>query len=119
MYGLPVDFDASRLVGCTLEQVSFSENTVHLSFSNDASITIESCFAHSAHDDLGDAERSRVPVRESRLMQLLGESIDSAHASAEGTLSLRFTNGQVFACFDDTSQYEAYRLKLGEEEIIV
>ena len=119
MYGLPVDFDASRLIGCTLEQVSFSENTVHLSFSNDASITIESCFAHSAHDDLRNDERSRVPVRESRLMQLLGESIESAHASAQGTLRLGFTNGHILACFDDTSQYEAYRLKLGDEEIIV
>ena len=119
MYGLPPGFDTSRLLGCALEQVSFSENTVHLSFTNDVSITIESCFAHSRHGGLGDVERTRVPVRESQLMQLLGESVESAHASADGTLRLRFTNGHVLACFDDSPQYEAYRIKLGEEEIIV
>ena len=119
VYGLPQGFDSSRLIGCVLEQVSFSENTVHLSFTNDVSITIESCFVHSTQDDFSDVERSRVPVRDSHLMQLLGESVDSAHASADGTLSLRFTNGHVLACFDDTPGYEAYRIKLGEEEIIV
>jgi|WetSurMetagenome_2_1015567.scaffolds.fasta_scaffold42537_2 hypothetical protein len=119
MYGLGPWFDSSRLVGCTLEQVSFSQNTVDLSFSNDVSITIESCYVHSTPGDLGDAERTCLPVRESRLMQLLGESIETAYASAEGTLSLKFTNGHGFACFDDTPQYEAYRLKLGGEEIIV
>ena len=119
MYGLPAGFDPSRLVGCTLEQVSFSANTVHLSFNNDVSITIESCFAHSTHGDVVDAERTRVPVRESRLMQLLAASVESVHGSVEGTLSLKFTNGQALACYDDTPQYEAYRLKLGEEEIIV
>jgi hypothetical protein len=99
--------------------VSFSVNTVHLSFSNDVSITIESCFAHSTHGDLDRSERERPPIRESRLMQLVGESIESAQASSDGTLSLKFTNGQILACYDDTALYEAYRLKLGEEEIIV
>jgi hypothetical protein len=119
MYGLPPGFDTTRLVGCVLEQVSFSGNTVHLSFSNAVSITIESAFAHAVHGDLVHAPMTRIPVRESRLMELLGESIVSAQGSEEGTLSLIFTNGQALACVDDNPQYEAYRLKLGEEEIIV
>jgi hypothetical protein len=118
MYGLPTGFATSRLLGCTLELVSFSENTVHLSFDKDVSITIESCFTHSLESD-SSGERTRLPVRESRLMELLGKSIASAHASAEGTLTLLFTNGQSLACFDDTPEYEAYRIKLGDEEIIV
>ena len=119
MYGLPEEFDASRLVGCVLEQVSFSVNTMHLSFSNDVSITIESCFAHSTYRDLSSAKRIRIPVRQSSVMQLLGESITSAHATSDGTLILKFANGQALACFDDTSQYEAYRIMLGKEEIVV
>lgn len=119
MYGLDPGFDASRLVGCTLELVSFSENTVHLSFSDEFSITIVGCYQHLTHGDSRDTERTCLPIRESRLMELLGESIETAHASPEGTLSLRFTNGQSLACFDDTPRYEAYRLKIGEEEIIV
>ena len=113
MYGLPSGFDASRFVGCMLEQVSFSVNTIHLSFSKNASITTESCFAHSLPGEACDSGRAHVPVCDSRLMQLLGESIECAEASSDGTLSLRFANGHRLVFYDDTPQYEAYRIRLG------
>jgi hypothetical protein len=119
MYGLPEGFDASRFVGCTLEQVSFSANTVHLSFDNDISITIEASFTHSMPGDTDRSERSSLPILESRLMQLVGQSIQAAQASSDGTLTLTFGNGQALVCYDDTPQYEAYCLKLGDDEIIV
>lgn len=119
MYRFPTGFDTSRLFGCVLEQVSFSANTIHLSFGNDVSITIESCFAHSTGGDLDRSDQEHLPIRESRLMQLVGESIESAQASPDGTLSLKFSNGHALASYDDAPQYEAYRLNLGEEEIIV
>lgn len=119
MYGLPIGLDVSCMVGCTLEQVSFSVNTVHLSFSKDVSITIEACFMHSIPGDAGGSKPTQVPLHESRLMQLAGESIESAQASADGTLSLTFTNGHRLVIYDDTPQYEAYRIRLGGEEIIV
>jgi len=117
MYGLPTAFDASRFVRLTLEQVSFTINTVHLSFSDDVSITLESSFEHLAKD--GKPRRLAVPVTESQLMQLLGESVESAHASTDGTLSLRFGDGQALTCYDDAPMYEAYRLRFGDEEIVV
>lgn len=123
MYGLPPGFNALRLIGCKLEQVSFSVNTVHFSFSNDVSndvsVTTESCYTHSAPGDAGNAVLTRVPVRESRLMQLLGESIESAGASTDGTLTLTFTNGHRLVFHDDTPQYEAYRIRIGNDEFIV
>lgn len=119
MNGLPSGFDSSRLVGCTLEQLSFSVNTVHLSFSSDVSITIEAYFSHSIPGDAGGSKPTQVPLRESRLMKLAGESIESAQASSDGTLRLTFTNGQRLVFYDDTPEYEAYRIRLGEEEIVV
>lgn len=119
MYGLASEFDASRLVGCTLENVSFSVNTVHLSFAKDVAITIEACFMHSIPGEVGGSKPMRVPLRESRLMQLAGESIDSAQATLDGTLSLTFSNGHRLELYDDTPQYEAYRLRLGQDEIVV
>lgn len=119
MYRLPSDFDPARLVGCALEQVSFSQNTVHLAFSGNVSITIESCFQHSTRGAPGNAERTSLPVRESRLMLLLGQLIESAHVSEDGTLTLKFADGQTLSCFDDTPQYEAYKIKFGDEEIVV
>ena len=119
MYGLPSGFDTSRFVGRTLEQVSFSANTVHLTFDEDVSITIESSLAHWTGEDVDHSNRITIPVSESRLMQLVGESISSVDASADGTLTVWFSNGHAIACYDDTPMYEAYRLRFGDEEIVV
>lgn len=117
MYGLPTEFDASRFARLTLEQVSFTVNTIHLSFSENVSITIESSYEFL--DWNGDARRQTVPVNDSRLMQLLGKSVESARASNDGTLILCFGNGQTLTCYDDTPMYEAYIIRFGVEEIIV
>jgi hypothetical protein len=41
VYGLPKDFDGSMFIGRTVELISFSVNTIHISFDGDVSITIE------------------------------------------------------------------------------
>lgn len=46
MYALPTDLDLSGFIGKTLEQVSFSVNTIHMAFEDGFSITLESSFAH-------------------------------------------------------------------------
>lgn len=115
MYGLPATFDASRLQGAVLELVCFSENTVSLSFSREVAITIESCFMHSDQDGYGNGQQVDVPVSDSRLMQLLGASILSASADADGTLRLKFSNGQTLVVLDDCPTYEAYKINIGDE----
>ena len=119
MYGLPNGFDGSRLVGCRLVQVAFSANTVHFAFSDSASITVESSFSYMTAGDAAPPEMTHLPVRSSRVMQLVGEAIRSASASVDGTLTIVFASGQTLIIYDDTPLYEAYRLKIGQEEIIV
>lgn len=119
MHGFPSGFEASRFVGRVLEEVAFSANTVHLSFDASVSITIESSFAHWARQDAGLRNVTEVPVTESRLMQLIDASVESAVAADDGTLTLNFSNGQSFECYDDTPMYEAYHIMFGDEEIHV
>ena len=120
MYGLPKDFDGSMFVGRTVGLVSFSVNTIHISFDGDISITLESSFEHR----LGTEEPAQVcvqevPVEESRLMQLTGRSVESVEANVDGTLTLHFDGGHILPCFDDSPQYASYRITHGNLEIYV
>lgn len=117
MYGLSSTFDTSCFIGLTLEQVSFTENTIHFSFSGKVSITLESSFEH--HTKAGKSVQGNVPLLESQLMELVGESIESVNASSNGTLTLRFADGQMLVCLDDSSEYESYQLNFDDEEVVV
>ncbi len=119
MYGVPKDFDSSRLIGCVLDVVSFSVNTVHFAFSDDVSITVESCFRHSSAVLPNDPVVVHVPVSESNLMQLLGAKIEAVNLTTEGSLILLFDNGHCLDLIDDSTSYEAYRIRIGAEEIVV
>lgn len=116
MYGLPENFDPLCFVQKTLEQISFTANTMHLSFCDDVSITVESCFVYSSGRN---TERTCVPVQVSGVMQLIGESVTNAAKDSKGSLVLIFSNGHSFTCLDDTKMYESYRLRFGGEEIVV
>ena len=118
MCGLPSDFDASIFVGRTLEQVSFSANTIDFSFGRDLSITIEGSFTHKTLDD-EDPQKERVPVMYSKLMRLTQKSVRFAEAVREGLLILSFEDGQVLSCFDDSPNYESYRISHGDVEHII
>jgi Family of unknown function (DUF6188) len=120
MYGLPEGFDGSMFIGRTAELVSFSANTIHISFDGDVSITLQSSFEHRLGTEKPDeACVQRVPVEESRLMQLAGRTVEAVEANTDGTLALRFTGGHVLRCFDDSPNYESYRIAHGTDEIYV
>jgi hypothetical protein len=119
MYKLPTDFDGAFFLGKTLEFVTFSENTVSLIFNESVSITVESCLEHRGEPDLPPPVIQKVPVSESRLMQLLGHSIRRATGDEKGTLEVVFDNGHVVRIYDDPPCYESYSIFNGEQRIIV
>jgi hypothetical protein len=121
MYAIPEDFDVTIFVGKTLEQVSFTTNTLTFSFDDDVGIAVESEVWHAGHDDQGDRwlERSPIPVKQSKLMYLLGSSIASVAVDGRATLVLQFANGHTLRCVEDTDQYECYHLRIGDDEIHV
>lgn len=119
MYGLPEDFDPTGFVGRSVEIVSFTANTVHLAFDGDYSLTVESSFEHRSKGCSNQPARFEVPVRDSGLMSLIGRPVVSAEVDKPGTLCLQFDDGQMFRCFDDSEEYESYKVNCGGTEIIV
>ena len=119
MYGLPKDFNGDFFVGRTLEAVMFTENTVHLAFDNDVSVTIESSLQHvtSQAGELSDPQA--VPLRHSRLMELTGHRVLNAADAGSGTLRLQFDNDHVVNIFDDTESYESYSISHNGTAIFV
>ena len=119
MYGLPEDFNPTGFIGRTVEIVSFTANTLHLGFDGGYSLTVESSFEHGHEGHGAQTLRFGVPVTDSGLMSLVGRSVVAAKAEKPGTLYLRFADGQAFRCFDDSEEYESYRVNCGRTEIIV
>ena len=118
MYGLPETFDGSFFIGCRLEIISFTETTICLGFGNNISVTVSSSFQHCIPNEK-DPEIQQVPLSSSHLMQLVGQSVEAVNAEQQGTLTLRFNEGHIFRCFDDTGNYECYQITHGNEEIYV
>jgi len=116
MYGLPEDFDGSFFVGCVLEIVSYTANSIFLGFGNEVSITSESSYECRFVGDEEYVETQRPPVAFSRLMQLVGHRVASVDVEQQGTLVLHFDGGHVFRCFDDQAGYESYQIAHGKEE---
>lgn len=119
MYGLPEGFDGAFLVGRVLEIVSYTSNSMILGFDSRVSITVESSFEFGAAMGEALAERQRIPVPSSNLMQLVGKSVNAVETDRDGTLTLRFPGGYFFRCFDDQPDYESYRIAHGDEEIYI
>ena len=118
MYGLPSGFSVSLLIGHRLEIVSFSENTVFCGFDRDVSITILSSFLHTWKGQ-PPGHPQRVPVSESRIMQIIGSTIVLAESTAAGTLMMEFENRHVLVLYDDSDIYESYIVRIGSFEIVV
>ena len=133
MYGLPPDFDYSIFPGKRVYAVCFYEFGIYINFEEGLSIAIDGSYSHQissanvrqawwrawASLSAEDAEVFRVPVTESKLMQLTGKIVESAEAEDPNTLLVRFTDGQVLKCFDDTKWYECFRIIYNGKETIV
>src|SRR5262245_33308849 len=100
MYGLPEDFDGMFLLGRELEQICFTKNQVSLHFGEQIEITIEGSFSYEEAPRAITAVVSRLPLRQSDLMKLLGAVVSGVRGTREGTLQLDFDNGHRLSCFD-------------------
>jgi hypothetical protein len=118
MYGLPPDFDFTVFAGRRLEQICFAEYQINLHFDGEVGIGVESTFSY----DSGRRQPTQVvevPVTTSDLMGLLGHQVSEAREEKAGTLVLVFDNDHTLRIFDDSREYESYRVWVGQKEIIV
>ncbi|MBL7214500.1 MAG: hypothetical protein ISS71_02345 [Phycisphaerae bacterium] len=113
MYGLPVNFDGALLIGQIREMVCFVQYQIYLHFDEEITITIEGSFSYQSEGDIS------MPVRESDPMKLLGISISEVRGDTNGTLNLTFSNGETLKIYDDSQQYDSYRITYNDNDIIV
>jgi len=118
MYGLPVGFDASVFVGRKLDQLSFSENTLHLIFDSEISITVLSSISFQKGGASAE-QRFEVPIGSTDLMMLLGRVVQRASAERSGRLILEFDGAYALTFEDDSDAYESYHIQIGDKRTIV
>ena len=117
MYGLPVDFDASFLIGRTLEQVCFTANQVIFNFDAGVRIVVEAAFS-VALQGATSLRIVEVPCSDSDVMRLLERRISDASGSRDGTLTVTFVD-EVLAIYDNSREYESYQIWQGDTVLYV
>ena len=113
MYGLPADFDSGIFVGRTLEMVCFAVNLFGLHFGKDIFVQVNGEYSLQM-DPQSEPEIIEVPEFHAGLTKLLEQTISNASATRDGTLTLHFSGGAVFTCYDRTPGYESYEISIGE-----
>jgi hypothetical protein len=117
MYKLPQDFSGAFFVGERLELICFSINQMTLHFSNDIAITLEGSFSFCCSAQQPVLEN--FPVTSSGIMSLLDKKVVDVFCNEESLLRLIFEQGYVFECYDSSPNYESYKIRYKNTEIIV
>jgi hypothetical protein len=121
MYGLPKDFDGSRLIGRFLEQICYGLHQIQLRFDQRLTISVESAFLY-CDPSMREPKRINIPgepAMQSDLLHLLHHTIVKAWGEDEGTLALEFDNHHILRCLEKDGPYESYQISMGEQLIIV
>jgi hypothetical protein len=114
MYGVPADLDLGFLHGAELIQVCLGLQQVQFHFHPAGSVYVEGGW------ELFDAGGARLdgqhygPHRPPyQLHRLLGRRVVGSEVSAPDWFALRFEGGEVLKVFDDSPQYESFRIQPG------
>ncbi len=116
MHGLPKDFDVSVFVGNELIQICFAINLMSVHFEKRIRITSEGSFGYSLSLENKDVIY-QVPVQDCEILELIGHVVTAAAVEGSGGLRLRFDNGHSLIFYDDSPNYEAYHIQVGDKEI--
>jgi hypothetical protein len=115
----PPESVVQKLQGQVLDVVSYGKYVVHLGFESGARISFSAPFRFSELQQLADSLVRELPLMESNLMRLLGETTTKAECDTDGTLELQFSNGDVLFVYANDLAYEAYTLLLDGKEYVV
>jgi hypothetical protein len=119
MYPPPPKEVIQQLANRVLEVVSHGEYIIHMGFENGIKLSFEAPFRFADGKDLSAAPVLEFPLSESRFVRTLGCQVRKVKCEADGTLELRFSNGDVLVVYANDPGYEAYTLSVGEKEYIV
>lgn len=114
MYGVPADLDLSFLRGAELIQVCLGQYQLQFHFHPVGSISVEGGWemldATGAVIDRRHDGPDRPPFQ---LHRLLGQPVVGSEVSAPDWFALRFVGGEVLRVFDDSPQYESFKIEPG------
>jgi len=118
MYGLPRDLDLSFFLEKTLLQVCVGANELILNFHDRVSITVMSSIGLALSNGVHRKYES-FPEAAGIVVGLLDQTIASATAGDDGTLSLQFHGGGQVDIYDDSKQYESYTITSGDRLFVI
>ena len=119
MYGLPKNIDLSFFKGMELELISFGPAQIQFYFSGGIHIGLGGKLSHSSRGKDSVWEEGVLLVVAGSLLSLIGSSITSVAGLPDGTLTLCFANQEVLVLYDDSSHYESYTIRHGDDLFVV
>ena len=76
-------------------------------------------YAHRHCDDEHHWRFDAPVSNASSILFLIGKTITDFQGNSDGTLVLKFDNGDVLTFYDETQEYQAYRICHGDDPPIV
>jgi hypothetical protein len=119
MYPPPSPDVIKQLIGQLVELISFGRFVMHISFENGDKISISCPFRFGPEEGPSESPVSEFPLSDSTVLRSIGSSISRAECDLDGTLRLRFANGDSLIAYANDPGYEAYTLSIGGKEYIV
>ncbi|MEK9142250.1 MAG: DUF6188 family protein [Nitrospirota bacterium] len=128
MYGLPENIDLSFFVGRELNGLTVGIANVQFNFDGPVlspgvqsllSLSVQSLIEHSSNGVVNGWDRDENnPLSAATLLSLVGKLVTAVQGDIDGTLSLRFSNGDVLTVFDSEG-YDAYQICYEDQRIYV
>jgi hypothetical protein len=125
MYGLSPDIDLTFLRGLNLIKICVSPVQVQFHFcqqgstTSDTGISVEMSYRHRHGDEEYEWDPDMPLASVCSVLLLIGASIADFQGDSDGTLLLKFTNGDSLTFYDETTMYEAYHIWHGNDPLIV
>jgi len=107
------------LKGSDVDAISFYRYEAHLTFENRNRLSFSAPFRFSEGRHISESPFIRFPLSESKLIRVLGCQVSEVKSDTDGTLELRFSNGDVLIVYANDPAYEAYTVLIGEKEYFV
>lgn len=120
MYGLKPDVDLSFFLGKELIQVAVGPYDVQFHFHESVSLSVQNRIEHISEgvETEWDGDENK-PLAAASLLGLIGSSVTSVQGDSDGTLTLRFSNGDLLRVFDDNEHYESYQINPSDGRNII
>lgn len=116
MYGIPEEFDATRLVGMTLDSLRITVNTMLLSFSGNIEFQVMCPLAYRVGDKLFE---DHFPPGDTHLASFIGQVVTSISLASDKELNILFGELGRIDLRDYFDRYESFVIYLDEREIYV